>query len=105
MSSKSYQAGGTPFFYPEAGDPAPLVGAKVNVLTIGGISTTGAWDPSFCLAWAPLNSRDAYKEDIVTRVRSERRKALYKDVVTSATAAATLQVTTTETVSKEGEIA
>ena len=79
MSNKSYQAGGVPFFYPEAGDPAPLVGAKVNILTIGGISTTGAWDPSFCLAWAPLNGRDAYKEDIVSRARSERRKALYKE--------------------------
>jgi len=71
--SKDYQAGGTEFLYPDAGDPAPTKGAKVNILTIGGISTTGPWDPSFCVGWAPLNSRDRAKEDIVKAVRARNK--------------------------------
>ena len=61
----TYQAGGTPFLYPDAGDEAPTQGAKVNILTIGGISTTGHWDAAFCIGWAPLTGRDTAKEEIV----------------------------------------
>ena len=68
----SYQAGGTPFFYPDAGDPAPERGAKVNILTIGGISTTGAWDPEYCIGWAPLNSRDRVREELVYNSRKNK---------------------------------
>lgn len=34
-------------------DPPPR-GSKINLLTIGGISTTGTWDEEGCVAWAPL---------------------------------------------------
>lgn len=71
--SKGYQAGGTEFLYPDAGDPAPERGAKVNILTQGGISTTGPWDPSFCIGWAPLNSRSREKEAVVNSVRARSK--------------------------------
>lgn len=69
---KDYQSGGQEFLYPDAGDEAPSKGAKVNVLTIGGISTTSDWDPSFCIGWYPLNNRDRKKEEIVRKVRHEK---------------------------------
>ena len=72
--SKDYQAGGTEFLYPDAGDPAPTKGAKVNILTIGGISTTGPWDPSFCVGWAPLNTRNQDKEEMVHTARAQQRR-------------------------------
>lgn len=60
--STTYQAGGAEFQYPGAGDEEPTRGAKVNLLTKGGISTTGPWDPSYCIGWAPLNARNSEKE-------------------------------------------
>lgn len=60
---KDYLAGGQPFLYPGAGDPRPPGGAKVLLLTAGGICTTGNWtcDGRF-LGWAPLPVRDKTKE-------------------------------------------
>ena len=72
--SKGYQAGGTPFLYPDLGEEAPTKGAKVNLLTIGGISTTGPWDPEFCIGWAPLNSVDQSKVDRILRFRAMKKK-------------------------------
>jgi hypothetical protein len=65
----TYQAGGTPFLYPDLGDELPSKGAKVNLLTIGGISTTGPYNPDFCIGWAPLNSVDQSKVDRILRFR------------------------------------
>jgi hypothetical protein len=58
-----YQAGGACYFYPAYGDEFPTGGAKVILLTKGGIATTGAWDKSFCIGWAPLPKRDKEKEE------------------------------------------
>ena len=50
------------YLYPAAGDPEPRRGAKVQVLTIGGVHTTGPWDPSYCIGWLPLPKRNKEKE-------------------------------------------
>lgn len=63
----AYQSGGPEFLYPGAGDEAPNPGAKVNILTVGGISTTGPWDPSYCIGWAPLNQRNKEKEECLVQ--------------------------------------
>lgn len=63
-----YQAGieGGEYLYPGAGDPAPRKGAKVQLLTVGGIHTTGPWDDDgFYIGWLPLPKRNKDKEDLV----------------------------------------
>jgi len=65
-TAKGYVAGGQPFLYPKVGDPSPPGGAKVLLLTKGGICTTGAWSPDGrFLGWAPLPSRDKTKEGLL----------------------------------------
>lgn len=60
---RSYVAGGDAFLYPGAGDQKPPGGAKVQLLTIGGICVTGQWNDSGAfLGWAPLPKRDRKKE-------------------------------------------
>ena len=59
-----YQAGGPEFLYPHAGDEAPRPGAKVILLTKGGIATTGPWDAAYCIGWAPLPKRNKEKEEV-----------------------------------------
>lgn len=60
----AYQAGleGGAYLYPSAGDPEPNRGAKVSLLTKGGVHTTGPWDPTFCIGWLPLPKRNREKE-------------------------------------------
>jgi hypothetical protein len=67
MSEQKYQAGGAEYFYPAAGDPAPTGGAKVLLLTIGGICVLGAWSSTAkdLLGWAPLPKRNREKEQCV----------------------------------------
>lgn len=61
--AQGYLAGGQSYLYPAAGDPKPPGGAKVLLLTVGGICTTGYWsDDNFFLGWAPLPTRDKEKE-------------------------------------------
>lgn len=61
--AKGYLAGGQAYFYPGAGDPVPPGGAKVLLLTVGGICVTGNWCPDGrFLGWAPLPTRDKIKE-------------------------------------------
>ncbi len=51
------------FLYPSAGDPLPPGGAKVLLLTRGGVCIVGTWnDSGFFTAWAPLPSRNKSKE-------------------------------------------
>jgi hypothetical protein len=59
-----YQSGseGGEYLYPAAGDPEPRQGAKVQCLTLGGIHTTGPWDPAYCVGWLPLPKRNREKE-------------------------------------------
>lgn len=61
VSTKGYVSGGTEYLYPKAGDPVPPGGAKVLLLTVGGICTIGSWSPVH-VAWAPLPTRNREKE-------------------------------------------
>lgn len=67
--STAYQAGaeGGEFIYPHIDKRWPEPGAKVSLLTKGGIHTTGPWDASFCVAWLPLPKRNKDKEDAKTK--------------------------------------
>jgi FMN-dependent NADH-azoreductase len=61
--AKTYIAGGDAFRYPKAGDEPPVGGAKVLLLTRGGVCVTGPWsDDGRYLGWAPLPKRDKTKE-------------------------------------------
>lgn len=63
VPAKPYFADGDTYFYPRAGDPKPPGGAKVLLLTLGGVCTLGSWDDSSSfLGWAPLPKRDKTKE-------------------------------------------
>jgi hypothetical protein len=63
VPEKSYVAGGDAFLYPGAGDQVPPGGAKVLLLTQGGVCTIGQWsNDGFFLGWAPLPKRDKAKE-------------------------------------------
>ncbi len=56
-------SGGPAFVYPGAGDKRPPGGAKVLLLTTGGVCVTGTWsDNGLYLGWAPLPVRDREKE-------------------------------------------
>ena len=59
---KGYVSGTAEYRYPAAGDPVPPGGAKVLLLTVGGICVTGCWSPLGFIAWAPLPKRDKAKE-------------------------------------------
>lgn len=51
------------FMYPGVGDPQPPGGAKVLLLTIGGVCVTGQWQNNgHFLGWAPMPKRDKEKE-------------------------------------------
>lgn len=64
----SYVAGGPTFNYPAAGDPVPPGGAKVLLLTIGGICIVGQWNTSHgAIGWAPLPKRDKAKEASISK--------------------------------------
>lgn len=61
-SIKEYVAGVTAYVYPGLGDPLPPGGAKVLLLTAGGVCTTGPWarNDLTSMAWSPLPSRSEY---------------------------------------------
>mgnify|MGYP001010898610 CR=1 FL=1 len=61
-TSKSYVVGDLEFQYPGAGDKIPPGGAKVHLLTVGGICIDGHWPTPGCIAWAPLPKRNKDKE-------------------------------------------
>lgn len=60
--ARTYVAGVAEYRYPGAGDETPPGGAKVLLLTIGGVCIVGTWCPRSCVAWAPLPKRDKKKE-------------------------------------------
>jgi hypothetical protein len=54
------------YLYPAAGDPAPRPGAKVQLLTRGGVHMTGPWaEDGFYVAWLPLPKRNKEKEKLI----------------------------------------
>lgn len=67
-----YQAGpeGGEYLYPLAGDPVPRDGAKVQLLTKGGIHTSGPWDSRYCIGWLPLPKRNRDKEDALCNAKN-----------------------------------
>ena len=74
MSDQKYQAGGAEYLYPEAGDEVPMVGAKVQLLTIGGVHTNGPWDnKGFYLGWLSLPKRNSAKEELVMKQREKSK--------------------------------
>jgi hypothetical protein len=59
----THVAGNGEFLYPHTGDPKPPGGAKVLLLTRGGVCITGPWqDDPFYLGWAPMPKRNKEKE-------------------------------------------
>lgn len=67
-----YVAGGAAYLYPAAGDDKPPNGAKVLLLTRGGVCIVGNWPKGhddngtgFFLGWAPLPKRDKVKEGLL----------------------------------------
>lgn len=57
------------FRYPMAGDDRPPGGAKVLLLTIGGVCVTGSWQDSGAFTgWAPLPKRDKEKEKSIGKL-------------------------------------
>lgn len=70
-----YEASGPEYFYPGAGDPKPPGGAKVQLLTIGGVHITGPWsDGGFYLGWLPLPKRNRQKEAVINATPSAFNK-------------------------------
>lgn len=66
IPAKGYVAGGDTYRYPAAGDRRPPGGAKVLLLTRGGICVTGMWDDSGAyIGWAPMPRRDKTKEQLL----------------------------------------
>lgn len=58
---KDYLAGQAEYRYPHIGEPTPPGGAKVLLLTEGGVCVVGSWGPHM-LAWAPLPKSNKDKE-------------------------------------------
>ena len=75
--AKGYVASAeTVYRYPRAGDQAPPGGAKVLLLTIGGICVTGSWaDDGRYLAWAPMPMRDKTRESLLAASPQPRQGA------------------------------
>ncbi|MBS0454036.1 MAG: hypothetical protein JSS14_22260 [Proteobacteria bacterium] len=65
-SRPEYVAGGEEFLYPGAGDEKPPGGAKVLLLTRGGVCIVGTWsDGGFFTGWRPLPKRNKDKEALL----------------------------------------
>lgn len=64
---QGYVSGDREFLYPGAGDKPPPGGAKVHLLTTGGICIDGSWPTAGCMAWAPLPKRNKDKERQLTK--------------------------------------
>lgn len=74
MTDQKYQAGGPEYLYPEAGDEAPLRGAKVQLLSCGGVHMNGPWrDNGDYLGWLPLPKRNREKEDLIATKRRTKK--------------------------------
>ena len=65
MTRPDYIAGDAVYRYPGAGDDLPPAGAKVLILTEGGMCIIGQWrsDSDF-VAWAPMPRRNPEKKKV-----------------------------------------
>ncbi len=60
-SAKDYVAGEAGYLYPGVGDALPPGGAKVLLLTEGGVTVSGTWsNDGRYLAWSPMPRRSDY---------------------------------------------
>jgi len=74
------QAGGEEYKYPRAGDEAPRVGAKVQLLTLGGVHVSGPWlDDGSYLGWLPLPRRNQEKEDTIAHLNPPQPTAVLQN--------------------------
>ena len=61
QTAKGYVAGELGYVYPELGEALPPGGAKVLLLTNGGICVSGIWSDRYgFLAWSPMPRRSDY---------------------------------------------
>lgn len=61
QSAKDYVAGEAGYLYPGVGDSPPPGGAKVLLLTEGGITVSGTWSKDGrYLAWSPMPRKTDY---------------------------------------------
>jgi hypothetical protein len=67
--AKSYVVGQHEFLYPLAGDPCPPGGAKVHLLSPGGICVDGPWNPKVYHGWCPLPRRNYDKERAIVALK------------------------------------
>lgn len=72
MNETLYIAGDAVYRYPEAGDEPAMPGAKVLILTQGGVCVIGTWGED-AIAWAPLPKRNSTKEERIRALKNSTR--------------------------------
>lgn len=72
MTETPYIAGDAVYRYPEAGDEPAMPGAKVLILTQGGVCVIGTWGED-AVAWAPLPKRNSTKEEQIRALKNSTR--------------------------------
>lgn len=72
MTETPYIAGDAVYRYPEAGDEPAMSGAKVLILTQGGVCVIGTWGKD-AVAWAPLPKRNPTKEEQIRALKKSTR--------------------------------
>lgn len=72
MNETLYIAGDAVYRYPGAGDEPAMPGAKVLILTQGGVCVIGTWGED-AVAWAPLPKRNPTKEDQIHALKKSAR--------------------------------
>ena len=72
MTETPYIAGDAVYRYPEAGDESAMPGAKVLILTQGGVCVIGTWGED-AVAWAPLPKRNSTKEEQIRALKKSTR--------------------------------
>ena len=72
MTETPYIAGDAVYRYPGAGDEPAMPGAKVLILTQGGVCVIGTWGED-AVAWAPLPKRNPTKEEQIRALKNSTR--------------------------------
>ncbi len=72
MTETPYIAGDAVYRYPGAGDEPAMLGAKVLILTQGGVCVIGTWGED-AVAWAPLPKRNPTKEERIRALKNSTR--------------------------------
>lgn len=72
MNPIPYVAGDAYYRYPAAGDEPAPPGAKLLILTQGGVCVIGSWGEGD-VAWAPLPKRNSTKEEQIRALKKSTR--------------------------------